>query len=71
MPYNEGRCPREAEIRGEDGSIAGFRKVHVVLRNGFSTRKAGHDPWPAGGARPPTRWTLKGGSHDILEWEIV
>lgn len=68
---NQGRCPRECEIRGDDGDITGFRSVHVRLRNGYDSKKASASPWPAGGGRPSTRWTLLRHAFDILEWEIT
>lgn len=73
MPLNEGRLPPECEVRDEDGNVTSYRDVHVVLHNGFSTRKAGRAPWPAGGGRPPTNWRISKPPHDfeIKEWEIA
>lgn len=73
MPPNPGRLPPECEIRDEHGNVTGYRAVHVVLFNGFSTSKAGHAPWPAGGGRPPTNWRISKPPHssDIEFWEIA
>lgn len=73
MKASEGRCPYEREIRDEQGNIAGFRSVHVVLFGGYDTRKAGAAPWPAGGGRPPTNWRISRPPHpfEIKEWTIA
>lgn len=69
---NEGRCPYEAEIRDEGGGIAGHRAVHVRLFGGWDSKKAGHKPWPAAGARPPTNWRISRPPHpfEIKEYEV-
>lgn len=42
-----------------------IERVYVRLRNGTTPP----DPWPVDtGRNPNTRWTLKGDSHDIIEW---
>lgn len=70
---NLGRIPTECEIRGDDGDIIGHRHVHVRLFGGFDTKRAGHQPWPAGGARQPTNWRISRPPHpfEIAEWEIA
>ena len=74
---NLGRCPREAEIRAEDGGMAGYRKVHVILHNGHDTKGRGQDPWPAaqpyGSRSPSTVWRISQPPHDfeIKKWEII
>lgn len=41
-----------------------IERVRVKLRNGQT-----HGPWPVDTGRAQnTRWTLKGDSHDIMEW---
>lgn len=57
MAANRGGCP---------GMAAG-RRVHVRLRNGYSTHEAEPQGWPAASAR----WTLIDSPFDILEWELV
>ncbi len=51
----------------EQGAVdSAFRidKVHVRLRNGQV-----HRDWPTDtGRTPSTRWTIRGDSHDIIEW---
>lgn len=73
MPRNEGRIPDACIIRDEHGEFAGFRSVHVTLFGGFSTKRAGHAPWPAGGGRPPTNWKIGRPPHpfDIKEYDIA
>ena len=75
MPYlrNPGRIPPECEIRDEQGNITGWRKVHVRTFGGWDSRKAGHEPWPAGGGRPPTKWKVDRPPHsfDIQEYEVI
>lgn len=73
VQINDGHIPSECIIRDEAGDITGYRKVHVRLFGGFDTRKAGNDPWPAGGARPPTEWRISKPPHpfEIEEWEIA
>ena len=70
---NLGRIPPECEILDEQGNVTGYRAVHVVLFNGFSTSKAGHAPWPAGGGRPPTNWRISKPPHpfEIAEWSFA
>lgn len=70
---NQGRCPRECELRAEDGGIAGYRAVHVILHNGFDTKRAGHTPWPAAGRQPATVWRISRPAHpfEIEKWEIA
>lgn len=70
---NDGLCPATCLIIDDEGEIAGFKRVHVRLFGGFDSRKAGHEPWPAGGTRPPTRWKIGGKPHafDIKEWELA
>lgn len=57
MIANRGGCP---------GITAG-RRVHVRLRNGYST----HEAEPNGWAASTSRWNLIGSPFDILEWELV
>jgi hypothetical protein len=65
---NDGHLPDAAcIIDPETGEVRGYHRVQVRLRNGWRSA----DPWPAGGGRPPTRWTLTGHPFDILEWEIA
>lgn len=70
---NPGSLPRDCIILDEEGNVTGFRKVHVVLFNGHSTRAAGQDPWPASGARPPTCWAISRPPHpfEIQSYEVV
>lgn len=72
MRPNPGHLPDECIIFDDDGNVAGWRAVHVRLRNGYDTRKAGAAPWPAYGSRPPTRWKPDGKPHpfDIEFWEL-
>lgn len=73
MPPNPGRLPPECEVLDEHGNVTGYRHVHVTLFNGFSTKKRGDAPWPAGGGRPPTIWRISKPPHpaDIKEWELA
>lgn len=73
MPLNEGRIPPECEIRGDDGDIIGWRNVHVELFGGYSTRKAGAAPWPAGGGRQSTNWRISRPPHpfEIRKWTLA
>lgn len=64
---NKGRLPRGLVIRDDEGEVSGYHLVHVVLFNGYSTKKAGAAPWPAGGKRPPTNWGI---SHPPHPFEI-
>jgi len=61
MPYlpNPGHLPPECEILDADGHVVGFRAVHVRLHNGWDSRKAGTNPWPARDGRPPTNWSIR------------
>jgi len=70
---NPGSVPPDCLILDEEGNVASFRKVHVVLFNGHSTRAAGQEPWPAGGTRPPTNWGLSKPPHpfEIKAYEVV
>ena len=71
---NPGHLPEDCIIRDEDGEIAGYRAVNVVLFNGWSNTKAGSPPWPAGGGRPPTNWTIRRGDphpFDIKGFEVT
>jgi len=73
VPRNLGECPEAAIIRDEAGEVAGYRAVHVVLFNGWSSKAAGHAPWPAGVGRPPTRWAVSRTPHpfEIESWELA
>lgn len=73
MPLNEGRVPPATEIVDDAGDVVGYRAVHVVLFNGFSTKAAGHLPWPAAGGRIPTSWRISKPPHlfEIREWELA
>ncbi len=73
LQSNTGSLPEACTVRDEYGEIASYRKVHVVLFGGYSSRAAGHAPWPAAGARPPTDWGIRKPPHDfdICEWEIA
>ncbi len=70
---NNGKLPRSCVVFAEDGEERkAYRKVHVRLRNGFCSRAAGHEPWPAAGANPATRWSIEPpGPFDIVEYEVV
>lgn len=70
---NPGSLPRDCIVLDEEGNVIGFRKVHVVLFNGHSTRAAGQDPWPASGARPPTCWSISRPPQpfEIKAYEVV
>lgn len=61
------RSPNEvAALDAAQATDAAYRieRVWVRLRNGEK-----HGPWPVDtGRNPSTRWTLKGDSHDIIEW---
>lgn len=54
----DNRGSRPGALRGRDAN------VHVILRNGYSTKKAGVAPWPAGSVR----WTLEGHPFDVMQW---
>lgn len=73
MQPNHGHLPSECIVRDERGEIAGYRSVHVQLFGGFDTRKAGHDPWPAGGGRIATDWRISRKPHpfEIESYEVV
>lgn len=60
MRPNEGFCPPEA---------AG-RRVHVILRNGYDSRKKEPAGWEAVG-RGGCRWTLTGDPFDIAEYQVI
>lgn len=66
-PNETGAVPEQAIIRDEAGNVTGYRNVRVKLRYGACPPES----WPAAGKRPPTRWTLLGDSHDIVEFEIA
>lgn len=69
---NRGKLPRSCVVFSDDGEERkSYRKVHVRLRNGFDSRRAGHDPWPAAGTMPPTRWSLEGHPFDVVEYEVI
>lgn len=70
---NEGRLPDACLILDEQGEVTGYRKVHVRLHGGWDSKAAGHDPWPAGGGRPPTEWRIsrKPGPFEIESYEVV
>lgn len=73
MPRNPGHLPRECVIHDEQGEVTGYRPVHVRLWGGLDSRKAGHAPWPSGGTRVATDWTISKPPHpfDIKEYEIA
>lgn len=73
MPSNPGRLPRECVIYDERGNVTGHRAVHVRLFGGWDSRKAGHAPWPSGGGRTPTDWSISKPPHpfQIKEYEIT
>lgn len=70
---NVGELPWECIVRDENGKITGWRNVHVRLFGGYDSRKAGHPPWPADGARPATNWAISRRPHpfEIREWEVA
>lgn len=75
---NPGHLPFDCTIFDADGREAGFRQVHVRTFGGpdtppYDSKKAGHAPWPAAGARPPTRWEIDRRPHpfQIKEYEVV
>lgn len=70
---NPGHLPFDCTIFNEEGQEVGFRSVHVRLFNGWDSKKAGASPWPAAGARPPTRWEIDRRPHpfQIKEYECV
>ncbi|WP_179504378.1 MULTISPECIES: hypothetical protein [unclassified Sphingomonas] len=57
----------------ELGHVAGYRRVHVRLFNGYDSRAKGHEPWPAGGGKPPTQWAISRPAHpfEIREYEVA
>jgi len=66
MQPNPGHCPPEP-----DGTDEGkTHRVHVRLRNGYTT--LGHEPqgWPATG-RGACRRSLTRHPFDIVEWEVI
>lgn len=72
MRPNPGRCPDDcAIVHPETGEITGYRRVHVRLRNGWTSHASGS--WPAADGRPPTRWSISRPAHpfDIAEYEIA
>lgn len=73
LQRNTGRLPPECEIRDDAGNVTGYRAVHVKFFNGWSSREAGHQPWPSAGSRPPTDWTISRKSHpfQIEEYEVL
>lgn len=68
---NAGSLPSACVIADDQGNVTSYRKVHVRLRQGYDTRKVGAAPWPSGGSRPPTRWSLSKSAFDIIEYEVV
>ncbi len=71
MHPNCGQVPAAAILRDEWGNVTGYRAVHVILRCGYSTAARDVAPWPAGGGRWPTRWTLTGHPFDIVKWTLA
>jgi hypothetical protein len=76
MPANPGtgHVPDDCyAIDPETGEVVGTRAVHVVLFNGWSSRAAGHAPWPAAGGRLPTQWRISSPPHpfEIREYEVI
>lgn len=47
---NLGSQPPECAIRDSSGKLTGQHPVHVRLFNGWDSKAAGHQPWPAGSA---------------------
>ena len=73
MLENPGYLPPDCIVRDEFGEISGYRSVHVVLFNGYSTKKAAAAPWPAGGGRQQTVWTISRRPHpfEIQFYEVT
>lgn len=73
MKRNHGYIPPECEIRDVNGILTGYSRVHVRLFNGYDTRRAGADPWPAAGSRPPTNWRISPQPHgfEIRGFELA
>jgi len=70
---NIGRLPQGSALRDEAGEVTGYRKAHVRLFGGYDSAKAGRDPWPTGGTRPPTKWSIERVPHpfDIESWSFA
>ena len=65
--------PAECVLFNEQGEPAGYRAVHVVLFNGWSSELTGNAPWPAGGGNPPTNWRISDPPHpfEIKAWRLA
>jgi hypothetical protein len=70
---NSGELPDDCLVHDENGNVIGHRAVHVRLFGGYDSQKAGAAPWPAVGARIPTRWAIGKRPHpfEIEEYLIV
>lgn len=70
---NPGHLPFDCTIFDEEGQEAGFRRVHVILFNGWDSREHEHS-WPSVGLRAPlTGWEISKPPHpfEIKEYCIV
>jgi len=71
---NPGRVPDDCVVRDDAGAVTGFRSVHVRLFNGIDSKLRGDPPWPAGGGRPPTDWSISQPEphpFQIKEWILA
>jgi len=73
MPRNPGHLPPECVVTDDNGEAISFHHVHVKLFSGWSSRGAGHQPWPSAGCRPPTDWKISRKPHpfQIEEYELA
>lgn len=70
MLPNPGRRPRGCAIYDTDGRLIGWRRVHVVLRNGYRTKDGEPMGWASGG-KGECEWSLTGSPFDIVEYEVI
>lgn len=70
MQPNPGHMPTACKIIDTDGNFAGYRRVHVVLRGGYDTRRLEPSGWASGG-RGACDWALTGSPFDIVEYEVI
>lgn len=70
MQPNPGQLPDDCLVLDEDGILVGHRHVHVILFNGWDSRKA-----LSGGAWPSstTRWQISRPPHpgEVKFYEVA
>lgn len=70
MTPNPGHLPADCVVFDADGHEIGTRAVHVVLFNGWDSRKAsGGFPWPSASVV----WSISRPPHpfEIKQYEVV